>query len=118
MKLLFDQNLSPRLVDALTHLFPGSTHVRDVALARADDMTVWEFAAQHGYAIVSKDSDFRQLSFLQGAPPKVIWIRRGNCTTREIEHILRLRHRDILTFDEDPEASFLALAQQPISPSA
>lgn len=76
MKLLFDQNLSPRLVRLLADLFPGSTHVRDVGLGEADDVTIWTYAGLHGYTIVSKDSDFQQRSLLNGAPPKFIWLSR------------------------------------------
>ena len=79
MRLLLDQNLSPRLLPALADLFPDSTHVREVGLKAAADHAVWQYAAQHGFAIVSKDADFHERSFLLGQPPKVIWIRRGNC---------------------------------------
>ena len=82
MRLLFDQNLSPRLLALLADLYGGSTHVRNEGLEAADDDTAWEYAALHGFAIVSKDADFHQRSFLLGAPPKVIWIQRGNCVRR------------------------------------
>lgn len=44
MKLLFDQNLAPRLVARLADIFPASEHVRDVGLAAGDDQAVWEYA--------------------------------------------------------------------------
>lgn len=110
MRLLLDQNLSPQLVSALADVFPGSIHVRDVGLSRATDDAVWNYAAQHGHVIVSKDAEFHQRSFLLGHPPKVVWIRRGNCSTRDIETLLRHRHPDLLAFDADPERSFLALS--------
>ena len=78
MRLLFDQNLSPRLKEALEDIYPGSLHVKDVGLESADDVTVWTYASERGLTIASKDSDFRQLSFAFGHPPKVIWIRCGN----------------------------------------
>ncbi|OGK79292.1 MAG: hypothetical protein A2X52_12760 [Candidatus Rokubacteria bacterium GWC2_70_16] len=109
MKLLLDQNLSPRLAHALAAIYPGTLHVRDVGLQAAGDATVWSYAAQHGYAIVSKDADFHQRSFLLGHPPKVVWIRRGNCSTVEIEEILRSRHADLLAFERDDQEAFLAL---------
>lgn len=93
MKLLIDQNLAPRLVDALDHLFPGSQHVRTVGLSRADDLTVWEYAKQHRFTIVSKDADFHQLSFVHDAPPKVVWVCLGNCTTGDVVRLLELHHR-------------------------
>ena len=110
MRLLFDQNLPPRLVRSLADLYPDSMHVRDLGLKAADDETVWAYAVEHELAIISKDSDFRQRSFLFGPPPKVVWIRRGNCSTTEIEAILRTHYDDLLAFDQDEEGSFLALA--------
>jgi hypothetical protein len=64
---------------------------------------VWTYAVRHGYVIVSKDAEFHQQSFLLGPPPKVFWIQRGNCSTGEIETLLRQRHLDLQTFDTDPE---------------
>jgi predicted nuclease of predicted toxin-antitoxin system len=110
MKLLFDQNLSYRLVPALESLYPGSVHIRDVGLARADDETVWHYAQHQGLVIVSKDMDFYHRSILFGHPPKVVWVRLGNCTTAQIEALLRTRQADLLAFDQDAYASFLALA--------
>ena len=109
MKLLFDENLSPRLVGLLSTLFPGSAHVRDVGLAQADDGTVWSYAKDHGFAIVSKDSDFHQMSFIWGFPPKVIWIRRGNCTTMDIAVLFQRHHAALHDFEADTEATFLGL---------
>ncbi len=109
MKLLFDQNLSHLLVRELADIFPDSAHVRDFSLERAEDRPVWEFARDNGYTVVSKDSDFRQLSFLHGAPPRVIWLNVGNCSTSHIEDVLRKNTIQIIAFDRDPEASFLEL---------
>lgn len=109
MKLLFDQNLSPRLVIKLEDYFPASTHVVTHVLDHASDETVWVFAREHGYTLVTKDSDFHELSLLKGAPPKVVWIRRGNCTTHQIEAILRKHASDIQTLIESSESDFLIL---------
>ena len=110
MKLLFDANVSPRLVAGLADLFPGSVHVRDVGLARATDATIWAYASAHDLTIVSKDSDFHQVGLLRGPPPKVIWIRRGNCTTADIAALLRSNRTGILAFGAEAEAVFLALS--------
>ncbi len=80
-------------------LYPDSVHVRDIGLHRADDESVWRYAAEHAC----------QRSFLLGPPPKVIWIRRGNCSTDEILGLLSTHHAEILAFNEDSEATFLAL---------
>lgn len=110
MKLLFDQNVSPRLVAGLSDIYPGSVHVRDVGLTRANDAAIWGYARDHGLTIVLKDSDFHQVSFLRGSPPKVIWIRRGNCTTGDIRALLRSSRTEILAFGADAEAAFLVLS--------
>jgi len=109
VRLFFDQNLSPRLVLALGDVFPDSVHVREVGMARAIDDQVWTHALDEGLLIVSKDADFHQRAFLSAPPPKVIWIRLGNCTTAEIEKLLRDQLAAIQLFVADPHAAFLAL---------
>jgi predicted nuclease of predicted toxin-antitoxin system len=109
MKLLLDENLSPRLVVLLADLYPGSTHVRECGLERSSDYELWEYARANGFAIVSKDSDFEQRSLLQSHPPKIIWVRLGNCPTKAIEELLRRYSPVIHTFDLDPIESILVL---------
>lgn len=110
MSLLFDENLSYRLVTLLAREYPGSAHVRDVGLSGADDQAVWAHAAQNRMTVVSKDSDFQQRALLFGHPPKVIWVRLGNCTTTAIATLLRARHDDVRAFEADPVAAFLVLS--------
>jgi predicted nuclease of predicted toxin-antitoxin system len=110
MKLLFDQNLSHRLVGQLAAEFPGSAHVRDAGLAAASDPDVWAYAAANGFIIVSKDADFQHRALLHGHPPKVIWVRLGNCSTAAVAVLLRSRLADIQAFEADAVASFLALS--------
>lgn len=109
MKLLFDQNLSHRLVQALQKEFPDSRHIREVGLEEATDTVVWQYAVQQGFAIVTKDADFHQPSFLFGHPPKVIWVRVGNASTAKIEALLRRRAADVDAFCSDLESAFLIL---------
>jgi predicted nuclease of predicted toxin-antitoxin system len=110
MKLLFDENLSHRLPVRLADIFPDSEHVRNLSLNSSSDTEVWEYAKLNGFAIVSKDSDFHQRSLLLGNPPKVIWIRIGNCSTTQIEQVLR-DHVDIVAqFESDPGSAFLILS--------
>lgn len=109
MKLLFDHNLSPTLVQPLSDLYPGSIHVREVGLHLADDETLWRYAIEQGYTIVSKDTDFHQRSVLLGPPPKVVWIRLGNCSTAQIAKLLRAHFSDLFDFEQDKQAAFLAL---------
>lgn len=109
MKLLLDENLSFRLVAQLTSAFPGSAHVDSVGLHAQADSAIWNFARDNGFAIVSKDDDFRQLSFLHGTPPKVIWLSVGNATTGTILRILNDKRSAIEAFENDPVASLLIL---------
>lgn len=110
MKLLFDENLSHKLARLLTDIFPDSTHVRDVGMKAADDPLVWEYARDNGLMIVSKDSDMHQRSFVFGQPPKVVWVRLGNCSTSDVERLLRRNFAAIKAFYEDDYASFLSLS--------
>ncbi len=73
-------------------LYPNSSHIRDIGMEEADDSDIWDYATQNGYVIVSKDSDFHQKSFLYGHPPKVIWLRVGNCSTNTIVSLLRTQY--------------------------
>jgi predicted nuclease of predicted toxin-antitoxin system len=110
MKLLFDENLSDKLVRLLADLFPDSVHVREVGLKAADDPVVWEYAKDNDLMIVSKDSDMHQRSFVFGHPPKVVWVRLGNCSTHDIERLLRKHFGSIKTFYDDVNTSFLSLS--------
>ncbi len=108
MKLLLDQNLSPRLCDHLRDIWTDVVHVREVGLA-ADDSAVWAYARERGFAVVSKDGDFSERSVLCGAPPKVIWLALGNCSTEEIERHLRGHRDEIETFLADPDTTLLVI---------
>ena len=109
MKLLLDENISPKLAAKLSDIYPDSAHVRQFGLSRKDDLQVWEFAKANDFTIVSKDSDFNQFSLLWGHPPKVVWTRIGNCSTAQIAEILRISSVLIHTFNEDPNESILVL---------
>ena len=109
MKLLFDENLSPRLVAALSDIFPGSAHVDRLGMGSEPDSVIWEYAKLHDYILVSKDSDFHERSLLYGHPPKVVWVRRGNCSVRNIELILRNKAAEIKRLDAEDELTYLIL---------
>ncbi|MEK6321218.1 MAG: DUF5615 family PIN-like protein [Acidobacteriota bacterium] len=109
VKLLFDQNLSPRLVRRLADLHQGSSHVFSLGIDQLSDDEVWERARQDGYTIVTKDSDFSDLSVLRGFPPKVIWVRLGNCTTQQIEDLIRNNNEAVTAFESDQTLGLLSL---------
>ena len=107
--LLFDQNLPPRLVEQLADLYPNSVHVSAVGLGSAFDVAIWEYAKQHDCVIVSKDVDFSELGLVRGFPPKVLWVRRGNCSTQELEKLLRDSYDSINALCDDSETGVLTL---------
>jgi predicted nuclease of predicted toxin-antitoxin system len=109
VKLLFDQNLSPKLVNHLADLYPDSNHVYHLGIDLVPDRELREYARREGFVIVTKDSDFSDLCILLGFPPKVIWIRRGNCSSKDIEAILRDHQQDIEALGRDEVIGILTL---------
>lgn len=109
MSLLFDENLSERLIRLLRNSYEGSKHADTVGLSGSPDQVIWEYAGREGFAIVSKDNDFRQLSFLFGPPPKVIWLSVGNAGTEVIASELEARRQTVDAFLNDPEEGLLVI---------
>jgi predicted nuclease of predicted toxin-antitoxin system len=105
MKLLFDQNLSFKLCQRLTDIFPNSNQVRLIGMEESDDRTIWDYAKVNDFVLVSQDVDFADLATLNGPPPKVIWLRCGNQRTAAIENRLRDRASAIAQFVEDQTAA-------------
>ena len=109
MKLLFDHQLSPKLVQRLSDLYPNSSHVYLLGMDREDDPVIWEWARANDFVIITKDTDFADLSVLRGFPPKVIWIRLGNCTTHQVETAIRHHAEVIADFANDPVNGLLTI---------
>jgi predicted nuclease of predicted toxin-antitoxin system len=107
VKLLFDENLSPRLPRLLASQFPGSSHVRDCGLKGQSDQAVWEYARAHQFMLVSKDGDFYQRSLLLGAPPKLVWLCLGNCTRVQLLNLLLTHEKDIRSLESAAESILL-----------
>lgn len=74
-----------------------------------DDPIVWDYAKNNGFVIVSKDADMHDLSLVFGNPPKVVWVRLGNCSTQQVENLLRQNFDVIKWFYEDDSVSLLIL---------
>ena len=109
MKLLFDENLSRRLIPRLSELYPYSAHVIDFDLLQKTDREIWEFARREEFVIVSTDADFYELATTLGPPPKVIWLRRWRHPTRDAERVLRRESVRITDFAADPHLGILVL---------
>jgi predicted nuclease of predicted toxin-antitoxin system len=113
VRLLFDENLSHKLVEILAHDFPSCAHVRDIGLRAAEDKQIWDHARTQGLVIVSKDTDFRERSYVKGFPPKIIWLDVGNAGTVAIAGLLRGERERIDRFEKQEETSVLILSIGP-----
>jgi predicted nuclease of predicted toxin-antitoxin system len=109
VRLLFDHNLSPALVSRLHDIYPDSNHVYLLGLDKVSDTEIWLYAQQQKYAIVTKDADYSELGLMRGFPPKVIWIRRGNCKTADIEALLRNHCSDLMAMEVSSATGILTL---------
>ena len=94
---------------SLVDVFPESQHVHSLGLDHASDREICDFANEHGFIVVTKDADFEDLALVLGFPPKVVWIRRGNCSVQELESLLRQQSAAILAYGEDQQARTLVL---------
>jgi len=112
VKLLFDENLSPRLIELLAAEFPDRTHVERLGMRGASDAAIWAHALDHGFVNVSKDNDFRQYAFLCGPPPKMLCLAVGNAGTAAIARLLASRVGVMQRFDQAPEQSLLVVEER------
>ena len=109
MKLLLDQNLSYKLIASLDPVFPGTSHVLRLNLDQTPDTELREYAAQHGFTLLTKNTDLVDLCVFRGAPPKIIWLRLGNCRTAVAREVLDRNEDRILAFGADPSRVVLSL---------
>lgn len=109
MKLLLDQNLSYKLIAELESTFPGTSHVYRVGLDQSPDTDVREYAAQQEFTLLTKNTDLVDLCVLRGAPPKILWLRIGNCNTALVRDVLRQNEPRILAFGENKSEVVLSL---------
>ena len=109
MRLLFDENLAPRLAELVADLFPGSLHVSSIELGSTTDAVIWEYAKANEFTFVTKDKDFAGLSMVRGAPPKVVLVQTGNSSTALIEGVIRTNAIRLSEFERDSKRSLLIL---------
>ena len=103
MKLLFDQNISFRVVGHVVECFPNSGQIRELGLENATDIEIWKFAKENGYTIVTFDSDFADIANVKGCPPKIIWLRTSNLKTLQIAELVLANQELIREFLEGKE---------------
>ncbi len=101
MRLLFDQNISFRIVKLLAEFYPEVGQVRTLGLENSSDIEIWNYAKANKYTIITFDADFYEISTIQGHPPKIIWLRFGNTTTKNIAEVILEKVELINDFVED-----------------
>lgn len=101
MKLLLDQNISHRVVKLIEQHFPFASSVKQEKLTNADDITVWQYAKQNEFAIVTFDEDFFNIQLAKGFPPKIIWFKTGNISNKQVADFLIAQKEMITTFISD-----------------
>lgn len=104
MKLLFDENLSPKLPRLIAVEFPNSLHIREVGLKGVPDEIIWQYAKDNDLALISKDSDFYQRALFYGYPPKLIWLRLGNCSREVILKLIIKNQEQIENFSHNSDS--------------
>jgi predicted nuclease of predicted toxin-antitoxin system len=109
LKILFDHNLSQKLVRRLADVFPDSTQTSLLGFNRAIDLDIWEYARTNDFVVVTLDKDFADMSFVRGAPPKVIWLRCGNSAVSEVEALLRANLDAIREFENRADSGLLEI---------
>lgn len=109
MKLLFDQNISFRIIKLISAAFPDAGQVRELQLENASDFEIWTYAKSNQYCTVTFDADFIDISNLKGHPPKVIWLRLGNTSTKFIAEKILEGQQIIREFIRNDEDAFLEM---------
>jgi len=107
--ILVDDNLSYRIASVLKDSFNGIIHVSNAGLDGVDDSLIWEYATNNKLHILTKDRDFNDIQQVKGFPPKIIWLRIGNSSTKEIVKILKAQKTGILSFFESKTNGVLEL---------
>jgi predicted nuclease of predicted toxin-antitoxin system len=96
--LLFDENISYRILKKIDFHFPASKHISYFSKQTLKDIQIFGIALKQNYSIVSFDEDFFELQILKGFPPKLIWLRFGNFSTQQIADSLIDKKQQILEF--------------------
>ena len=101
MRLLFDQNVSYRVVKKLKSILPDAIGVREIGLYNADDYQIWEYALKNEYMVVTFDKDIPAIESVRGFPPKIIWLRTGNLRNSAVISLFTGRLDEFTSFIAD-----------------
>ncbi|UII74693.1 DUF5615 family PIN-like protein [Flagellimonas sp. HMM57] len=110
MRLLFDQNISFRLLKKILPIFSESFSVKDLNLINSSDIEIWKYAKANKFTIITFDADFFDLNTLYGGPPKIIWLKTGNMTTNSIAQLFIDQETLIKDFIANETSDFLLLS--------
>jgi predicted nuclease of predicted toxin-antitoxin system len=109
MKLLFDENISFRIVKRITEFFPDSIHISSIRPKISSDRLIFEYAKKHAYTIVTFDEDFQEIQSILGFPPKIVWLRMGNTSTTNVLQTLQRYFQEIKSMENDTDIGILEI---------
>ena len=110
IRILIDQNISHRIIPKISTTFSAVEHVRNLGLQQASDYEIFlQARGQQFDAILTIDEDFLNLIQVFGSPPKIIWLRLGNCQTDYIASVLVAYREQIESFMLNDELKILQI---------
>jgi predicted nuclease of predicted toxin-antitoxin system len=110
MKLLLDANLSWRLTKLLSPHFEDVYHVERCGLPiPANDIMIWNWAEANDAMIVTNDEDYYYFSLQKGFPPKIILLRTGNQSTKNLKEMLIRYQNQIQALHESAQHGLLEI---------
>ncbi|HLP50621.1 MAG TPA: DUF5615 family PIN-like protein [Chitinophagales bacterium] len=95
MNLLLDQNISHRVVQLIQNHFPEASSIKHQGLTNADDLSVWKFAKENDFCVVTFDEDFYNIQLIKGFPPKIVWFKTGNLSNQKVADFL-IAHKEMI----------------------
>lgn len=109
MKFLLDQNISFKVKKMLREIYPDVKHLSDIELTNKTDVEIFNYAKELNYVIVTKDSDFADLSLIKENPPKIICLKFGNSSSMKVAHVLINENSKIVDFIKSTDSHVLEL---------
>lgn len=110
MNLLIDANISYRIVKILAPDFNNVIHVTRTGLyIPAMDDEIWKWAKENNFIIITNDEDFVRILELNGFPPKIVLLRTGNQTTKNLSILLHNHKNEIENLYHSKEYGLLEI---------
>jgi predicted nuclease of predicted toxin-antitoxin system len=96
VNFVVDAQLPPGLAAWIVEQGHEAQHIFDLEGQAAPDNHVWLTAIQRDAIIISKDRDFVEWALTRMPSTKVVWVRIGNATNRNLLSHLALAWREVI----------------------